>query len=103
MYTASPGSGTLSSWNFVRDYNKYRDRLIEVARIAYRASCSVKQGQSISQSGFESVLLKSLDGSVVWRKILNSKRHAPPSLRPTFTRAMARYLITQDWNNIVSP
>lgn len=93
---------TLSSWSFLTDYQNHRVELVDVARNVYR-TVSVIYGTSPRQVDCEDALAASLLGTSLFTAILTRKRHAPPSLHSAFARAMARYLLDNDWNDIVRP
>lgn len=93
---------TLSSWSFLADYQNHRVDLVDVARSVYR-TVSVIYNASPQPVDCEDALTASLLRISLFAGILRKKRHASPSLHSVFARAMARYLLDNDWNDIVHP
>ena len=91
--------GTLKSWNFISNFNKWRTDLIGLACLACTLARKALSKQP-SPSDCLPILERLLEDSVVWQGILNSKRHAKPSMRPIFTSAMASYLLSEYWGDV---
>lgn len=93
---------TLSSWSFIVDYGNHRYQLVDVARIVHR-TVSALLGASPTEADCEDSLARSLMATRVFASILARKHHARPVLHLVFAKAMARYILDNDWSDIIRP
>ena len=91
---------TLKSWNFISDLGKWRSDLVGLACLACATVRTINPSNKPSPSDCMPILERLLIDSVIWQRILNSKKHAPPDMRSVFTTIMARYLLSEHWNDV---
>lgn len=91
---------TLSSWNFLTDYRNNRADLLDIARSVFRTVKLIYNSTPLVVD-CEDALTASLLGTSLFTDILKRKRHAGPHLYPAFASAMARYLLDNDWSDII--
>jgi hypothetical protein len=88
-------------WRLLDAYKNWRGDLVEVAKIAYRVLAKTT-GQSPDRSDCVDAVTVALLGSKRFKGILASHRHLRVSVHVPLAEAMARYLLDQDWTEIIS-
>jgi len=90
----------LIHWRLLDAYKSWRGDLIEVAKIAYRVLAQTT-GQSPDRADCVDAVTVALLGSKRFKSILASHRHLRVSVHAPLAETMARYLLDQDWNEII--
>jgi hypothetical protein len=93
---------TLSSWNFLTDYQNYQPDIINIARGVYSAIEMLFSSRP-HPSDCEDALTAALLSTKPFTEILQKKPHARPSLYQTFARQMARFVLDNEWKEITKP
>jgi hypothetical protein len=93
---------SLSSWNFLVDYQKRRVGLINAARGAYAATTQLL-GSQPSPAECVEALAAALLMTKPFADIIQNKLHVNPSLHLTLARQMARLMLDNEWNEITRP
>jgi hypothetical protein len=89
----------LESWSILSNYRSNREELLTTAKAVYRTAQCVSEPMS---QDMEPLLTEALLVSGVFKTICASKRHANPALYPAFARALARYMLQQEWDTIIT-
>jgi hypothetical protein len=95
----STDEAILESWSILKDYGYNREELLAVAGGVHRA---LRQLAEPAPQEMEPLLIEALLVSRVFRTICASKRHANPALYSVFARALARYMLQQEWSTLTT-
>ena len=91
----------LESWGLLRDYRRNRAKFLELAQIVYR-TVEEASGREPSPEECELVLSVALEASAFWKHLLMTRSHLRPALYRVMTAAMARHILSTEWDEIVS-
>lgn len=98
--TTGQDSTILQSYSFGSFYQGNRGALVNTARTVYQQYTTRNKGSTVAPTDLVPHLTLALRGMHIFQKICNAKRFVNPSVHPVFARALARYLLDQDWISI---
>src|SRR5437762_3256496 len=92
----------LTSWNFIKSYNKRQRELVDLAKSVYISTCTLLQARP-TEAQFYRAYSSSLKWADIYvKKILRRKIHLPPSVHEYFADLLAKYVLEQHWLTISS-
>lgn len=101
--TTSVDIAILKSWNLHRDYLNNKQTFIDVGRIVYQTLTKHSVAAPHGPHEMEDPLLYALIAYSPFKILCHSKRHASPTFHIAFARALARYMLDNEWSNIIAP
>jgi hypothetical protein len=103
--TTATESQMLSSWNWLTDYNRRRNRdaFIQVAKIVYQTLTQHGGGPPNGPHSLEQCLVAALLVLNVFKILCRRKSHANPALYQVFALALTHYILDNEWQTIIQP
>ena len=94
---------TLSSRSFLTDYTTNKNLFIAVGKIVYQTLLTFGGNPGPTPVDMEQPLEVALRSTSVFKTVCAAKLHANPVFYPIFARALARYMMDNDWGDIITP
>jgi hypothetical protein len=93
----------LQSWNFYLDYPAYQPLFLQFARVTYKSMAN--HGMYPPQPAqLERMFRSSLLASQAFANYMNAKKsHMLSGIWPAFALAVVRFVIDNEWQNIIRP
>lgn len=101
MPSATSDTLKLQDWSFLKDYMKRRAELLVLARAAYECT-EYLQGGVPMPDDCERIYALMLIGSDLFKGMVARKRHLQPSFYEAMCLALARYVLHNNWEEILS-
>lgn len=95
----------LSSWNWVRDYARTRNKtaFIQVGKIVYQTLTPHGGSPPSGPNAVEQPLSTALRVANIFKILCQAKPHANPTFYPIFAESLTRYILDNEWNEIIKP
>lgn len=93
--TTAADMATLSSRSFLTDYASNQAKFIALGKHVYQSLAA--KGPAPAKADMETPLDVFLQGATFFNTLCASKRYANPIFYPTFSLALARYTLDQEW------
>ena len=100
--TTAVDLNTLRTRSFLTDYVANQAAFVEVGKIVYQA-LSDYEGSAPEAVYMKDSLAVALQCTTLFKTLCAAKLHANPIFYPTFAVALARYMLDNDWGNVISP
>ena len=103
--TTAVDLANLHSWSWIRDYTRRRNKtaFIQVGKIVYQTLVSHGGSPPTGPNVVEQPLTTALRVSNVFKILCSTKAHANPALYPTFASLLAKYILDNEWHEIIRP
>lgn len=90
---------TLRSWNFLNDYQRHEQELVDLAKSVYLVTCDLV-GTPPNQQECYDLYWKMLRKTTLWQGMLNRKYHLSPIFHQAFVQMLARYVLAKRWTDL---
>lgn len=93
----------LDTWSWLQDYRRNKKAFIDVARIVYHVLTKHSGIPPNGPAELEQPLGRALMTCDIYKTLWVSKWHAIPALYPVFANLLARYILDDEWPNVIKP